>query len=356
MAAELTTRVLGEADYPRWAALVDESPEGGVYARPDYIEALCKATGANLRVVIAERDNKILGGITLYERSSRFGPYVHPRRLLYYNGLVLMPHPSSYPSQRTSSNLQVLAAIERALVQARYTRLRIKNRAALSDVRVFVENGWSVEPTYSYVVDISDLAAAWSRVDKNLRRLVTRCQEQGLVADISDDFDAFFRLHEETHVRKGAPLYLPRAAFRDFFADLRAKGLCRLYHARAADGRVAASQLVLASRHPVTHTVAAGTDEAFLNLGASAFLRWKVFEHLAGDGYKANDLTDAALNPVTHFKSQLGGELQLNLELSRPDHVLMRLAARITATAARASRVARRVLRRAGNEETHDGN
>jgi len=167
------------------------------------------------------------------------------------------------------------------------------------------------------------MAAAWARVDKNLRRLVTRCEAHGLALDVDGDFDAFHRLHEATHLRKGAPLYLEREAFRRFHATLREQGLARLYHAIAPDGRVAASQLVLTG-HPVTHTVAAATDADFLNLGASAFLRWKVFEHLAQHGYAANDLTDAALNPVSAFKAQLGGELQVNLEFWRRDAAALR--------------------------------
>jgi len=345
VAAEITSRFLGEDDYPRWTALVEASPGGSVYSRPDYIEALCRAAGGRMRVMAVERDGRIVGGITLYERRSRLGWYVHPRRLLYYNGIVLMPHQSTYPSQRTSWNLQTLGVIERALVATRYVQLRIKSRA-LSDVRVFCENNWLALPTYSYVVDISDHEAAWARVDKNLRRLISRCREQGLTVGSSDDFDAFFKLHEQTHLRKGAPLYLPHRAFEDFFRELRSKDLCRLYHAYMPDGRVIASQLVLTGGHPVSHTAAAGADEAFLNLGASAFLRWTVFEHLARDGYKGNDLTDAGLNPVTHFKSHLGGELQLNLELSRPDHPLTRLNQNAQAAVTFARRAVRGVLQR----------
>ena len=41
------------------------------------------------------------------------------------------------------------------------------------------------------------------------------------------------------------------------------------------------------------------------------------FESLAQAGYAANDLTDASLNPVTRFKSQLGGELRATLSVSK---------------------------------------
>ena len=67
----------------------------------------------------------------------------------------------------------------------------------------------------------------------------------------------------------------------------------------------------------VAHTVCAGADEDYLRMGASAFLRWRAFESLAQAGYAANDLTDASLNPVTRFKSQLGGELRATLSVSK---------------------------------------
>jgi hypothetical protein len=54
----------------------------------------------------------------------------------------------------------------------------------------------------------------------------------------------------------------------------------------------------------------AGSDPQFLQSGASAFLRWKVFEDLSGRGYQFNDLTDAMNDRVAKFKSQFGGRLE----------------------------------------------
>lgn len=323
---DVTTRFLAENDYPRWIAGVAASPDGSPYSLPAYLEALCAATGGSFRILAAEHDSKIVGGIALYQRSSRVGTYLSPRYLMYYNGIVLMPHPSKYPSSQTSWQLQVLTALEKALAALGLAHLKIRSRPTLHDVRVFQSRGWSAVPSYSYVVDIADLGAAWQRVDKNQRRLVTRCREQGITLSADDDFESFHRLHVQTHDRKRAPLYLPRDDFKTFVDRLRAQDLCRLYHARLPDGRAIASQLQLLGPHPVTHTVAAAADAAFLSLGASAFLRWQVFEALSAEGYTGNDLTDAELNPVTHFKSQLGGDLMMSLTLSRPAGLAWRAA------------------------------
>ncbi|MDN5864197.1 MAG: GNAT family N-acetyltransferase [Gammaproteobacteria bacterium] len=342
MGAPVTTRYLAEDEYPEWTGMVAGSPDGSVYSLPSYLDALCTATGGSYRVLAAVRDGRLVGGVALYRQKSALGTCVSPRLLLYYNGIVLERHAARTPSQRSDWSLHALGALEQALAGLRYGRLRIKSRSTLGDLRPFASHGWTLQPTWSYVLNIADLPTAWLRIHKDQRRLIKRCRERGLYLSVDDDFDAFHRLHRETHQRKGAPLYLPREAFRRFVGTLQDNHLARLYHAHLPDGSVVASQLVLTGPHPVTHTVCCATDAASLATGASAFLRWSVCEHLSDAGYKANDLTDAELSPVTRFKSQLGGKLVLNLEVMRPDRMAFRAdrAARQLSVRAR-----RRILR-----------
>jgi hypothetical protein len=317
--SDVTIEVLPETRYAEWNQLVAGSAEGSVYSTPEHLDALCAAAGGRYRILVARRGDELAGGIALYERDSVFGRYVAPRLLLYYNGIVLQRGETKYPSVETSRRLKTLAALAEALATAGYGRVELRNTGALSDVRPFLARGWRARPSYSYVVPITDLAAAWARVEQNLRRLVTRCAEHGLVVTDDDDFDSFFTLHAATMERKDAAVYLPRPAFAAFVTRLLPPRLCRLFHVRTTDGRVVASQLVLLGAHPVSHTVSAAADPEFNKLGVSAYLRWKAFEALSALGYRGNDLTDAALNPVTHFKSQLGGDLQASFVLeSRP--------------------------------------
>lgn len=184
-------------------------------------------------------------------------------------------------------------------------------------------------------------------MDPNARRLVDRAAEQGLTVSEDDDFESFFRLHWEVHERKGVPLYLAETPFREYVLTLRKRGLLRLYHARLADGTVASSQIVLASGHPVTHTAAAASAEEHHTTGASPFLRWKVFEALGHEGFKANDLTGAGTGAVARFKLQLASDLEACMEAS-----MRRASYRWAGMPRRLSRPLRRsakwVLRRMG--------
>ena len=324
MKAPIIVRELAPSEYDRWDRLVVEAPEGSIYNTAPYLRALCESTGGTFRILSAAKGGELLGGVALYEESSRWGTVVSPRLLLYYNGLVIRPIDSQYPSLRARRRLDIQRALETTLSQRGYARLCLKSCSPLRDVRVFQQCGWKVLPTYTYVVPLTDIPALWKRMDQNLRRLVRRCETQGIIVSEDDDFESFFRMHLDVHCRKGAPLYLQKPEFERYFRQLKARDLCWLYQARLPDGRSIAAQLVLTGPHAVSHTVIAASDGEFLSMGASAYLRWKAFEALADLGYSANDLTDAALNPVSRFKSQLGADLQLCLQMARPDHAGIR--------------------------------
>ena len=326
MSSGLVTRFLTEADYPAWIGLVARSAEGSIYSHPDYLDALCEAAGGRFRILAAQKGDDLSGGVALYERGSGASAFVGPRLLLYYNGFLLRPYETRYPSERTARRNEILRALGERLSALRFDRITLRCRSPLHDVRALLAQGWTARPQYSYVVPLADLERLRGRMEGNLRRLVDRCASQGLSVTEDDDFDGFFRLHRQTHERTRMPLYLPEAEFRRFFQRLRGRGLARLYHARLPGGEVVSTQLVLTGAHPVSHTACAATDAAHRNLGSTAFLRWEVFRRLSAEGIAANDLTDAALNPVTHFKAQLGGDLEMGLWLEAPGSARFRAA------------------------------
>lgn len=320
MSDRYDVRVVGTESYEEWNALVGASPAGSVYSTPDYLDVLCRSAGGRFRIVGAWHGDELVGGLGLYERGSPFGDFVSPRLLLYYNGLVVRDYETRYPSRRDGRRLGIADALAGWLEEQGYAAVELRTRSPWTDVRPFQARGWTAWPSYTLVVPLADLEAQWERVEQNLRRLVERAAGEGITVAADDDFDAFFRLHQIVHATKDAPLYLPRDAFRAYFQGLRERGLCRLFHARLPGGRSVASQLVLLGPHPVSHTVSAASDPEFHRTGASALLRWRAFEALAAQGVSANDLTDASLNPVTRFKSQLGADLEVALVVRSPRH------------------------------------
>lgn len=346
----LTLATLRAEEFGEWNEFVGRSADGCVYAQADYLAALTAVTGASFRIVGVRRAGTLVGGVALHEtREGLRGSQAGPRLLLYYHGAILAPHEGAYPSQHTSRDLEIQSALVDHLRTLRHDRLILKSRSTVRDVRAYLERGWQASPSYTYVIPLTDLRAQWQRVDGNLRRLIKRCTETDRLGFTDDaDFASFFRLHALTLGRRRVATYLPEAAFREFFTRTHAAGLARLQHARLPDGTAIASQLVLLGKNKVSHTACAGMDPEHARLGATAFLRWRGFESLAQLGYEANDLTDAALNSVTHFKSQLGGSLECAHVLKSPPSFRARSGEALARAAQLPRAVAGRLLRMTG--------
>jgi len=320
-----SAQILGTDAYDDWDRLVNSSPEGSPYHTTNYLDVLCRCAGGDFEVLGVYDGQELVGGIPLYERASATGTFVEPRLLLYYNGLVLKDYQTKYPSKITSRHLGIMEALERGLAERDYAGLELRCRSPRVDLRPFRRERWSLQPSYTYVVSLSDMERLWDRIDQNLRRLIDRAREEGIEISEDDDFTSFYRLHRLVSEEKGAPLYLPENRFERYYRELRDRDLIRLYHARLDDGRSVSAILVLASGHPVTHTVSAAADPEHYDTGASPLLRWRSFELLSDLGYGANDLTDASLNTVSRFKRQLGSELQLNLVVRGSGKSLFRM-------------------------------
>lgn len=348
MASDYRALVVPEEEYDRWTRLVTSNASGSVYHAPDYLDALCAATGGRFRILGVEKGERLVGGLALYEEDRPTGRQLSPRLLLYYNGVVLRDRDTKYPSRETSEHLEVLGEIVDWIERDGYDRVVLKSLPAVDDVRLFQSRGWRAYPTWSYVVPVGDLEGAWGRMDNNLRRLVRRAREEGVTVTEDRDFESFYRLHGATMSRKDRATYLPPDRFRAYFERLDGAGLATLFHARLPDGRAVATALVLVGDHPVAHTVSAAAEEAHQRLGTNALLRWHTFEALGGRGFRRVDLTDATLNSVTRFKAQLGGDLVHSLEVAAPPsgryRVSSMLRTAVYGTRRRLGRAARSVL------------
>jgi hypothetical protein len=307
---------------------VSESPDGSIFNLPQYLEVLCSAVGGRFSLLGVRCGDELAGGVALYERNSRYGMQVSPRLLLSYNGIVLRRYETKYPSQQTARHNKIMSSLVDAIVDRGYARVTLNCRSSIKDLRPFLAAGWSAYPRYTYIVPIADLDLLWMRIEQNLRRLINRCENDGMTISDDEDFEAFYRIHKSTMQRKGHHPYLPEPSFRGYFKTLRAANLCRLIHARLPDGRPIAAQLILLGPSAVTHTITAGSDPEFLQTGVNAFLRWKSFNAISEMGFSGNDLTGAGYGRVTHFKSQLGGDLHLFLVLESPRTFRYRLGER----------------------------
>ncbi|MEA5619325.1 GNAT family N-acetyltransferase [Cronbergia sp. UHCC 0137] len=322
MSRELTARFLTESEYEKWTKFVSDSPTGNIYSLPDYLDVLCQITGDSFRVLGVFQGTELVGGIALYETWSPFSlvAVASPRSLLSLHSPILKYYPSQYPSKIRAKYVAILETLINKLLELPYVYLNLSISHLINDLRPFLKVKWQVFPNYSYIINLEDIGKVWQKIEQNLRRLVERGIKNNLKFTHDDDFDSFYKLHSETYQRKGLKLYLSENQYRKYYQLLQEKNLCQLHQVRLSNGQSIGAFLVLTDYNSHSYTVCAGSDDNYLNLGSSPFLRWKSFEKLAELGYQSNDLRGASLSTVNNFKNQLGGELITNWIVIKPPH------------------------------------
>ncbi len=324
MATTVSVAELTPDQRETWSTMLSDSIGSSIYAQPDYLDILCRATGGRYQLMGVWRGRELIGGLPAYRESHPAGERVTNRLLLYYHSIVLRQYASKYPSEVTSRHLAALSALQDWLQADSAADVILHNRHEIVDLRPFIVTGWEVRPSYSYLWECHNMTSSWEQIEQNQRRLIKRGDREQLRLVEDKNIEAFWRLHWETHRRKGAPLYLEEQPFRRYIDDIIRARLGHLWLATTADDHVVAGQLTLLGTSPIAHTVVAAADSDYLQSGATPWLRWQSLRRLHDLGYRGTDLTDAALNPVTRFKSQLGGRLVMNSVVRRPQSSAMR--------------------------------
>jgi hypothetical protein len=326
--SSLKVHLLGEEHYDGWDDFVaDQERTGSVYSTARYLDILCRTAGGTFSIAAIRNGDGYVGGIGLYRQRLHGHEVISRRMLLHYNGIVLRDDLLSFDGS-PSNRLAALDAFCAFLSRQKTAAIILNCRDGHQDFRPFVERGWQARPSYSIVVPTADSSELWRRFDRNVRRLVRRAEAAGCTVAPDNDFTALYDAHEEVHRRKGAPLYLSRAAFKEYVHELLAARLAVIFTARLSGGEPAAAQLVLLGKHRCSHTVCAGSYEGRIDSGAAYLLRWRVFAALGARGYTGNDLTNATRGRVTSFKEQFGGRLTMNMALRSPARLSFRLARR----------------------------
>ncbi|MBX3001082.1 MAG: hypothetical protein KF893_21345 [Caldilineaceae bacterium] len=167
MSTSFTTRLLTEADYDRWISLVSAVPSGSIFALPAYLEILCGAAGGRFEIVGVFHREEMVGGMPLYFRRGRLGEVASHRSLLSYHSPVIREYATGNPGERTSRHLKILETLIDVLQQIPCLHMALQVRHPIADVRPFQAAGWQVRPHYNYLVEFSDVAETWARMDQN---------------------------------------------------------------------------------------------------------------------------------------------------------------------------------------------
>jgi len=294
-------------DLEVWDAFVRTSPQGTVFSTSAWLEAAAQTLGGTPLLLGCRRGDDLVGGCGLLRiQKMRLCKATTPV-ITPYGGFLFAP-PSARRAAQEEGKRHAIAAqlIERLERDFHYVLLH--HPPALHDVRPFRWVGWSAEVRYTYVVSLQDMEAVWMTCEHSIREQINKAERQGIGIGVNEDIASFLCLQDRSFARQKLATPLSRDRMRNFYEQLRARRLCRLYVAKDPSGRPLSARIVIPG-FDTAYDWVAGADPDYYATGATPLLVWTILKEMS-ETHSYFDFSGADLPSVSKFKRGFGGELR----------------------------------------------
>jgi hypothetical protein len=176
-------------DAEEWDTIIAQSPHGTLFHTWKWLKITEKHTHATLYPVIGMRDNTPIGVFPLFFQKKGplrmvFSP--PPESFLPYLGPVLREYDTLKQEKRENNYIGLQESVEHFLnheLHANYISISLP--PALQDLRPFTWSGYSTEPLYDYVTDLSiGVNSLLQNLDRKQRQNLNRAKKRGMIFEI----------------------------------------------------------------------------------------------------------------------------------------------------------------------------
>lgn len=300
-----------------WDEFVDSSPYGTLFHKWNSLKIIERHAGFQLKTFGVYKGEKLLGLFPLYYKKSSgvkmlFSP--PPRTGIYYLGFVLS---NDYDSQKQSKKEGDLGyfsdEMEKIIEEMAADYVLINTVPGFLDTRFFRWNKYSVEPNYTYAIDLCrPLEEVWNGFHKYLRRDIKNAENAGLTFWPTDDISAFYSMQSRRYKEQGMPDPL---ISEDYLKDLyRAyPDNIKMYYIHDKNG-----EIISATATQEYKDRSRGWMGLMKTIGhANEFLVWNLIQLSKARGFKKFEIIGANVKNQCPFKSKFNPGLETNYIISK---------------------------------------
>jgi hypothetical protein len=284
--------------YDEWNDFVDRSPQGSIFAKTFYLDAL----GALYKIAVLRDGGEIQGGIILSK--NEIGVYSNPL-LAKYLGILVRPTEGKYVNRLN---------VEKQIVEEIVSNIEWSNtfdytfHPAFKNWLPFYWKGYRQEVRYTYRIEnLSQLAKVWQGVESRVRKNMRKAKKCGIIIKEEVPPKIFYNIWEATFKKQGGSAPVSYALFEKFWTGLSAQHAIKILAAVDQYGRYhAVSGIVYDAK--TSFLLFNGMDGKLPNYEANTLLVLESIE-FASKVSKSFDFEGSMLQPVERFYRGFGGTL-----------------------------------------------
>ena len=323
-ASALSTQTLTPGDpLGEWDAFVERSPQGCLFCRSWWLEAVC---GGSFGILVVRRGSEIVAGMPLtFSRKFIWTGLTMPI-LTQTLGVLLAPDEAAKYVTRLSNQMATM----RVLIDAipRTDLFRVNMHHSLTNWLPFYWAGYSQTTRYTYVVeDLSDLERARADMDPHERNKLKKAARNGIRVEETDDVGLLIEFHRKAFTRQDRASPFPEEGIR------RVDAACKQHDARTIlvtrdGGDRVHSALYLVHDGRTMYKLLSGAEPELRSSGAHPFAVWRSFElaHELGVQY---DCEGSMVESIEPFNRGLGAVQKPYFEIVKYHSLTARIVAAV---------------------------
>lgn len=293
-------RYLEPYEYPLWDALVEESPQGNVFCRSWFLEAIA----ADIRILAYFIGGRLVAGIPLYfER--RFGlNFCRMPPLVHTWGIVTAPFVGKDVTV-FSRQMKVLTVFAEELANQRFFIQSF--HPTQFNWLPFYWNGFRQQTHYTNVIeDLTDSVRMWREMECNTRRNIRKAEKSGIKV-VPCDCELVTTMAVKTFNHQHKQLPYTRAHVDRLYRAAQEHGAGQCLAAVDRSGKTHAASFILWDRKRA-YCVAGGTDPELRASGAQSLLLWHVLK-FSSSQTAAFDFAGSVVEQIERFFTGFGATL-----------------------------------------------
>jgi hypothetical protein len=252
-----------------WDAFVDSSPQGSIYCKSWWLQAVAPDTW---QILMVTKGGSILAGLPLVLAHVRGETEVRMPQLTQTLGPLFTQLRGEKYAARLTAEIELTRRLIDAIPACR--RMSLRTPYTFTNWLPFYWAGWSQTTRYTYVLEnLTDLEQVWEGMESNTRGKIRKAEKAGIRISEIDDVDAFLAVSRMTFERQGMRLPYSMDLVLRLDAACRAHDARRIYLAKDAEDRIHSALYVVFDASGMINLMQGG-DPELRSSGANLLAMW----------------------------------------------------------------------------------
>jgi hypothetical protein len=284
--------------YVEWDDFVDISPQGSIYSKSYYLDAI----GLPYKVGVLLKGEKIQGGIVLIKNEIRM--YSNPM-FVRYLGVLLRPTEGSY-ANKISTKMNIIDKLVSNL--SGYKSFDYTFHPSFSNWLPFYWAGYKQETRYTYQIrNLENVNEIYNNVQSKVRKNMRKAERGNIYIKQDIRLEDFFNINKLSFERQGGKIPYSFSFLQRFYEKLHSYEMIKLFGALDANGRYHAVCGVIYDKKSCNF-ILNGYDPNIENCEANTLLVMETIK-FAAKVSKVFDFEGSMIKPIEKFYRGFGAIL-----------------------------------------------